>query len=131
MTLDQKIQLWVAIGTWLASLATLGASIVALYLARRVERIRLKVHVGIRELILGDGSPARQHVCIDVTNLGDQPVTVNSVGWAVGKGKRRKYCLQPVSGIYTSHYPIELDHGKNANFMVSFNDMPSWVQEFA
>lgn len=131
MTLDQKIQVWVAVGTWVAGLATLSAIIVALYLARRGERIRLKINVGLRELLLGDGSPAQEHVCIDVTNLGDRPVTVNTVGWAVGKGKRRKYCIQPVSGLYTTQYPVELAHGKNAKFMVSFADTPNWVGDFA
>lgn len=131
MTFDQKIQVWVAVGTWLAGLATLAATVVALRLARQGQRIQLKVHVGIRELYVGDGTPAQDHVCIDVTNLGDRPVTVNTVGWAVGKGKRRKYCIQPTSGRYTSQYPVELAHGKNAKFMVSFTDTPSWANHFA
>lgn len=32
MTLDQEIQVWVAVGTWLAGLATLTAAIVCLVL---------------------------------------------------------------------------------------------------
>ena len=118
-------------GTWVAGLATVGASVVALRLARRAERIQLKVHVGLREVLAGDGSPAHDHVCIDVTNLGDRAVTVNTVGWAVGKGKHRKYCIQPESGPYTNHYPIELGHGKSAKFMVSLDVMPNWVPDFA
>ena len=35
MTLDQKIQIWVAVGTWVAGLATFAAVILALYLAAR------------------------------------------------------------------------------------------------
>jgi hypothetical protein len=60
MTLDQKIQIWVAVGTWVAGLATLAAVIVALRLAKQVEKVKLKVHVGLRELVMGDGSPFQE-----------------------------------------------------------------------
>jgi hypothetical protein len=51
MTLDQKIQISIAIGTWLAGIATFFAVIVALSLSRRAEKVRLKVSVGLREAI--------------------------------------------------------------------------------
>lgn len=131
MTLDQTIQVWAAVGTWVAGLATLAAVVVALYLARRSEKIQLKVSVGIRLVVLGDGSGAREHVCFGVTNIGERPVTINSVGWRVGKGKKRRYCIQTLSGPFTKQYPIELSHGKNASFMVSLSATPSWVKDFA
>lgn len=118
-------------GTWLAAVATLAAVVVALHLARRTEKIRLKVHVGHRVVVVGDGSPFREHLSISVTNLGDRPVTVNSVGWAVGKGSQRRYCIQPVSGSFTTQFPVELAHGKSANFLVSFLDTPNWLRDFA
>ena len=131
MTFDQMIQVWVAIGTWVAGLGTIAAVIVALYLARRSEKVRLQVHVGLRQVILGDGSAFQRHVAISVTNRGERPVTINSVGWAVGKRKQRRVAIQPVSGPHTSQYPIELAHGKGANFMVSFVETPNWPREFA
>ena len=131
MTLDQKIQVWVAVGTWVAGFATLAAAIVALYLARHSERVRLQVHVGLRVVVIGDGSPPQEHLSISVTNIGERPVTINTVGWTVGKGKHRRYCIQTVSGPFTTQYPVELAHGKSANFMVSFVATPNWVQEFA
>ena len=131
MTLDQKIQVWVAIGTWVAGLGTLAAVIVALYLSRRVEKVRLNVYAGLREIILGDGSPFQRHLCIGATNLGERPVIINTVGWAVGKGKKRRFAMQTVSGPYTQQYPIELAHGKSASFMVSFLVTPQWPREFA
>src|SRR6266853_1603802 len=131
MTLDQKIQVWVAIGTWAAGLGTLAAVIVALQLSRRVEKVRLKVHVGLRLVILGDGSPFQRHLGMSVTNLGERPVTINSVGWAVGKWKARRFAIQPLSGPHTDQYPIELAYGKCENFMVSFLATPNWPREFA
>jgi len=82
-------------------------------------------------VIIGDGTPPMEHVHFNVTNLGERPVTINNIGWRVGKGKQRRYCIQPVSGPFTSHYPIELAHGKNATFMVSLQDVPDWMREFA
>jgi len=131
MTLDQKIQIWVAVGTWFAGFATLAAVIVALRLAKQVEKVKLKVHVGLRELVIGDGSPFQEHLCISVTNLGERAVTINSVGWAVGKGKHRKFAMQPEAAAYSAHYPIELTYGKEANFMVSFLIVPNWPKDFA
>jgi len=131
MTLDQKIQVWMVIGTWLAGFATLGAVIVALYLARRAEKVRLKVQAGLRIIVPGYDSQSQEHLDISVTNLGERPVTINSVGWAVGRRKHRRFCIQTVSGPYTKQYPIELAHGKSADFMVSFRATPSWPKDFA
>ena len=131
MTLDQKIQIWNTIGTWLAGIATFAAVVVSLHLARRSERIKLKVLAGLRLVVRGDGTPPEEHLNISVTNLGDRTVLVNTVGWAVGKRKQRQYCIQTVSGPWTSQYPVELAHGKQASFMVSFVHTPTWLTEFA
>jgi hypothetical protein len=131
MTLDQKIQIWVAVGTWVAGLATLAAVIVALRLAKQVEKVKLKVYAGLRELVMGDGSPFQDHLCINVTNLGERPVTIHSAGWAVGKGKHRRFAIQTVAAVYTTQYPVELAYGKEAKFMVSFLVVPTWARDFA
>jgi hypothetical protein len=131
MTLDQQLQLWNVIGTWLASIGTIAAVIVALYLARRVEKVRLKVYVGLVDVLMGDGSPIQPHLGFKVTNLGERPVTINSIGWAIGKGKKRRVAVQTVSGPFTHAYPAELSHGKSADFMVSFVQTKNWGKDFA
>jgi len=131
MTIDELIQIGMLVGTWFAALATFLAVLVALYLSRKVEKVHLKTHAGLRLVIRGDGSPQEEHLNISVTNLGERPVTINSAGWAIGKRKHRRFCIQTVSGRYTSQYPIELAHGKSAQFMVSFLETPNWLDEFA
>jgi hypothetical protein len=131
MTLDQHIQLWNAIGTWVAGAATLAAVIVSLRLALRAERIRVRTTVGVRLVFAGDGTPAEEHVGFTIVNLGDRPVTVNSVGWRVGRGKSARHSIQPLYGQYTPQYPKQLAHGEQATFMVSFLALPSWPKEFA
>ena len=130
MTFDQKVQLWMVVGTWVAGLATLLAVMTALYLAKNVEKVRLRISVGIREVVPGDGSPA-EYVWFDVTNVGQRPVTITGVGWVIGKRKKRKNYFQPLSGSWTKQCPAELTHGQNANFTVSLSDMPNWASDFA
>ena len=130
MTFEQKVQLWLVVGTWVAGLATLLAVMTSLHFSRRSERVRLKISVGIRQTI-GDGNPLEDHVCFDVTNVGDRPVIITTIGWVVGRRKKRRYCIQPLSGRWTKQYPIELTHGQNAHFMVSLAETPNWVREFS
>jgi hypothetical protein len=56
MTLDQKIQIWVALGAWVSGLGSLAAVVAALHFSRRVEKVRLKVFAGLTEVVLGDGT---------------------------------------------------------------------------
>lgn len=130
MTLDQKIQIWIAIGSWLAGIGTVAATVVALYLAKRVEKLRLRIRVGLMQVVMGDGTPIQEHLGIDVINAGERPVTINAIGWAVGKGKRRRYAIQPLYSPHSAQCPIELAYGKNANFLVSFDVMPNWATDF-
>ena len=130
MTFEQKVQLWMVVGTWVAGLATLAAVMASLYFARRVEKVRLKIFVGIRQIIHGDGSPFEDHVCFDVTNVGERPVIITTVGWVVGKRKKRRYCVQPLLAARSQQCPVELTHGKNVMLMVSLTEAPNWVSGF-
>ncbi len=130
MTLDQQIQMWNAVGTWLAGIATFLAVVVSLYLARKSDRVRVQATAGIRLVFVGDGSPAEEHVGITVVNLGERAIIINSIGWRVGKGKKARHCIQPVYGQFTHQYPKQLAHGEQASFLVSFKAMPNWLSEF-
>ena len=130
MTFDQKIQLWMLVGTWVAGLATLLAVMTAFYLATNVKKVRLRIFVGIRFVVMrGDGSPREDRVCFDVTNVGERPVIITKVGWVVGKRKKRRYGIQPLSDSW-KQCPAELTHAENAEFMIS-SDMPKWVRYFS
>ena len=66
MTLDQKIQIWNAIGTWLAGLATLAAVIVALYLSKQADRLKIELKIGLRKVIQGNDNKPEDCVCYEV-----------------------------------------------------------------
>lgn len=131
MTLDQQLQVWNVVGTWLAGIATFLAVVVSLHLARKAERVNVRASVGVRLVFAGDGTPAEEHVGFTVVNLGERPVNVVSIGWCVGKRKSKRFCIQPVVGRYTQQYPKQLAHGEQASFLVSFQAAPNWAKEFA
>ena len=109
---------------------TLRGRCVAL-LGKKVRTLRLKVSAGLRLIIVGDGTPAEEHVEIRVVNLGDRVVTINSIGWRVGKRKAARFCIQPVSGKWTQDYPKQLAHGETGSFLVSFQATPNWLTNFS
>ena len=51
MTFDQKVQLWMVVGVWVAGLATFAAVVTSLYFSR-TKKVRLKIFVSIRRLIV-------------------------------------------------------------------------------
>lgn len=127
MTFDQKIQIWNTVGTWLAGMATFAAVVVSLYLSRKRDRVNLKVHAGLRLHIVGDGSPAKRIIVISVTNRGERPVIVNTVGWRIGRGKNARFCIQTVGRGSPDDYPKELAHGKSATF--SIDNPEAWASD--
>jgi len=130
MTLDQRIQIWIAIGAWISGIGTIAATVVALRLAKRAENLRLQVRVGLMQVVKGDGTPFQEQLGIHVTNAGERPVTINTIGWAVGKGRKRKYAVQPLHSPHSQQCPIELPYGKSAQFLVSFDVVPNWAKDF-
>ena len=131
MPFDQKVQLWMVVGTWVAGLATLVAAAVALHLARRSEKVSLRIFVGDRLVMRGDGSPGEPYMCFNVTNVGERPVVINTVGWVIGKRKARRYGIQILEGPPWKQCPAELTHGQGAQFMVGLSGTPDWTKDFA
>ena len=118
------------VGTWFAGLATLVAVSVALHLARRSEKVRLRIFVGVRVVMRGDSSPGEPYVCFDVTNVGERPVVITTVGWVIGKRKARRYGIQILEGPPWKQCPAELTHGQGAQFMVGLSPTPDWTKDF-
>ena len=125
------MEIWMVVGTWFAGLATLVAATVALYLATRSEKVRLRIFVGVRVVMPGDGTPGEPYVCFDVTNVGDRPVVITTVGWVIGKRKARRYCIQILEGLPWKQCPAELTHGQGAQFMIGLSGTPDWTKDFA
>jgi hypothetical protein len=131
MTFDQKIQLWMTIGTWLASIGTITAVGVAIWLSQKSSKVRLKVNVGIRDHYFVNDPPILKNLGIGITNIGERPVIINSVGWAIGRGMNEKRCLQFGIEPLALSFPMELGYGKSVNLAVSSTNHPNWLKEFS
>ena len=126
--MDWTMQFLTMLGTWLAGVGTLVAAGVALWLARRAEKVKLEVHVGVRALVFGGGRPIEECLAIHVTNLGERPVTIVSVGWCVGKGRNKRFAMDPSA---SNECPKKLEYGETKIFTMSFAESPSWIREFS
>lgn len=131
-TREQTIGLVGALGTWAAAFATFAAVAVSLRLARRSERIDLKINCGVRADIAGDGTPPRRFIGIAVVSRQDRPVSIDWVGWKVGRGRTAQHVIQMLSPTSVSRVPMQLvHHGQRAMFQLYLDDAPTWAQDFA
>jgi hypothetical protein len=118
------------IGSWLAGIGSLCAAIVALWLARRSEKIDLLINVDER-LMIGEGQAEHpRYLWIKIVNRGNRNVIINSLGWRIG-GKDKKYCIQLINNPYSSKLPIELSFGHEATYLVPFFGEADWLNQFS
>lgn len=132
MSLDQKIQIWNAIGTWLAGIATFLAVIVSLYLANRISTPKAKLTVGHRIIIeSGVQNSAPEYILFKIVNIGERPIRVTGIGWKLGFLKKR-YAVQLFDSQLSSLLPVELSHGQEAQWLVPLaaREEP-WLTYFA
>ena len=130
MSPDETMQLWTALGTWFAAVGTISATVVALWLARRAERVKLKASVGIRWVIDTPPDKPREILECQVTNLGERPVTVTETGWFFGKKESWPYAIQLLGPSSPDKYPKRLEHGETAWFWIDFAESPNWKEDF-
>ncbi|BDU22508.1 hypothetical protein [Dyella sp. GSA-30] len=122
LSTDQVINVWNAVGTWVAGLATTGAVIVSLWLASRQSRVKLYATIGVRSIV-GNGEHIRNLITLSITNLGERPVRVDSVSWKFPPAKSGyKFGMQNFGGPYSETMPKEVTHGERATFTYSDED---------
>ena len=115
MSFDQSIMVWSVVGTWLAAIGTVSAAVTALWLARRADRVRLKIWVG-HAVHTGSGD---EYLRFAVTNVGERPVTVDALGWRAtrwGRTKKEIGMLDPDRG----QIPFRIAHGESDDVMWGF-----------
>lgn len=131
LTTDQIIQVWNAVGTWVSGTATFCAVVVSLYLSRRSEKVRLHVTAGAYLRFGGEAEPSEDILMVSVTNLGDRPVRVESMIWALPRRRSKwSHAYQMFNEPGGEHLPKQLVHGERANFTLSDEEY-SWSSRFA
>ena len=128
---EQAIPLLGAIGAWVAGLGTLGAAGIALWLARRTEKIRMRCVVNLYVVLYGEKQPTKYCMGCEVTNLGILHIIVDAIGWSIGTGNNKKYGTQNIfRSPYSDSLPKRLEYGESANFRVLWKEeeMKIWMR---
>jgi hypothetical protein len=109
---------------WMSAFGTLAAVVTSLYLARRTDRIRLKLDIGIRILSVQGAGPGHgtQLVFLCVTNIGRRTATVTHLYWKPVPWRKSGILWIAPQNIYSSVFPITLADGQSANYASPLED---------
>jgi hypothetical protein len=103
----------------LTSLGTLAAVIVALYLASRERKDRIRARARERAILNHPTQPNNPLfvINIEVTNLSLHPVTITLLGWTVGIFRKQYFVQVPDwTDPLTFKLPQRLEYGESAHY---------------
>ena len=111
----------------LAALGTIAATITALYLACRQDKVKLKVSV-YKSVTIDSGRPWPESVAISIINRSKFPVQIDSIGWALHKSPRYLCMMFHPDYVYSngvkgSKIPFSIASGEKAPlFSIPWNE---------
>lgn len=117
-----KVDWLTILGTWFSGIGTLLASGVALWIAYQPRRIKLRASVGLRQIFEPGKGMVKELIAFGVTNVGEKPVTISTVGWRVGRGRKRRHGIILNLGPSGKQLPTTLNPGERATFSVREED---------
>lgn len=110
---------------WFSALATTASVIIALYLARRGSRIKLRIGCDIYRVV-GQGQAVgtgRGYLQIRATNVGFRDATIQGAMWRTGFFRRRKYVQIPPANPLSARLPARLSYGDEACFLFPLDEL--------
>lgn len=125
------LSFWSMIGTWLASIGTIAAVITSLYLARKNEKVNLLINSNLIFLVgyLREYSNDDHYVCIEVTNNGNKPVTIQNIAWKMSKKKSFIVPMNP--NPITDTLPKMINYGETVRWAIEVNAIKNiWAPDF-
>lgn len=120
---------WGSIADWVSGLGSLSAGVIALYLARASERIRLKGNIGLRAMV-GLGQPQVDLISISVTNVGTRATVISNIGFTVGRFKGKRHgIIMAMRDVYSVGIPFALADGQQAHWGFPMGEDRKWLRE--
>lgn len=120
---------WGSVADWASGLGSLFAGIIALYLARASQRIRLKGYCGLR-MIVGFGTTPQEVVSVVVTNIGTRSTVINNISMRVGHFKKKRIAIITlVRDQYSVGIPYALADGQEAHWGIPLDQSRTWIKE--
>ena len=74
---------WGSVADWVSGIGSFAAAIVALYVARSAQRVKLNGYCG-RRLIIGVAQPQLDVFSVQITNISQRPTVVTNIGFTFG-----------------------------------------------
>ena len=122
---------WGSVADWVAGTGSFSAVIVALYLARSSNRVKLRVHIGHRIMIAtGQKGDPPEYLQIGVVNTGSRVSRVTNVGYKIGIRKKQFAIQVTGESSLSSPLPIELRDGHEARWMIPLELPDNWIDRF-
>lgn len=123
-----------ALGNWFAGFGAFAAAVTAIWVAKRSEKVKLEISVGLRKLV-GPGDDITkepEHLSYRITNAGSRPVNIVLFGWQCGRGKHKQSSIQTLSGMPAGNQiPHWLVHGESASFFVHADHLKNVISSLA
>jgi hypothetical protein len=118
---------------WLSALGTLAAVITSLYLARRHDRIALKITLGVREVAVRGGGPEHGTVLVwlNIKNIGRRSATITSLHWQPVPWSKKGLIWLAQQNAYSSRFPVTLGDGEEANYAVPLEEFRTNFKDHA
>ena len=122
---------WGSLADWVSGLGALAAAIVALYLARRSERIRLRAHCNISTLFF-PGSHKQEVIAVSATNIGTRTTVINNIGMRVGPRRNRRHAVIGFNADrWSAGIPHTLADGQSANWYIELDPDRTWIKDLS
>lgn len=120
---------WGSVADWVSGLGSLSAGIIALYLARASQRIRLKGYCGLR-VIVGFGTTPQEVVSLVVTNIGTRSTVVNNISISVGRFRKKRFAIITLArDQYSVGIPYALADGQDAHWGIPLDQSRTWIKD--
>jgi hypothetical protein len=119
---------WGSVADWVSGLGTIFAVVVALYLSKEGQRIRLTGRAGISFLV-GNGMPAQKIFAFSVTNVGARTTIVTNIGMRVGFFKKQYAIIPHGFSINSSPVPCQLADGESAYWHIPLDGEKTWLND--
>lgn len=122
---------WGTVADWVSGIGSLSASIVAIYLARSSQRIRLTHSFRPATLFYADGR--RDPIfSISAANVSTRPTTITNISFSAGRGNKRINAVIQLQGLpRSSSIPVTLADGQSASWNIPEQFEHEWLNKIS
>ena len=120
---------WGSVADWVSGTGSLAAAVVALYIARFSQRVRLRGYCGHR-IIVGLGQTKIDVFTVSVTNISQRPTMVTNIGFTCEIWRWKRYGIIGFTQDDISHgIPKALSDGESGNWNVRMGESNQWARD--